>query len=205
MAISNGYATLAQFKAMPGIESVDTADDSYIEDLITRASRDIDGYCGGRAFYARTETRYFDYTAERQLDVDDDLLAITTLTNGDATTIAAAEYLLMNKSSAPYFAIRLKQSSSVVWTLDSDGNSDSVISVAGSWGYIDRAGTDARSVRVIRETEAACLAMAYSEYKKRHGVGVEGVAQVTAAGVVITPAGIPADAERRIRRYRRGH
>ena len=77
MAIINGYATLAEFKALLGITSTNATDDSIIEDCIEAASRYIDGKTR-RTFYARTETRYFSVPdgGERQLDLDDDLLTI---------------------------------------------------------------------------------------------------------------------------------
>ena len=46
------------------------------------------------------------------------------------------------------------------------------------------------------------IIIALAAYKKRYGVGVDGVAKVTGAGVVITPAGIPADAKQILDRLR---
>ena len=52
---------------------------------------------------------------------------------------------------------------------------------------MDRAATDPESVIPIYNSKSAVLALAVALYRKRHGVGVEGIARVTAAGVVITP------------------
>lgn len=193
MAITNGYATLAEFKLWADISSTNTDDDSVIEDIIEAASRYIDAETA-RTFYARTETRYYSIPGGRQLDVDDDLLTITTLTNGDATTIAATEYNFIPKNVTPYRAIRLKDSSTDYWTFDSDGNSEYVISILGTWGYAATAPHDIRQ---------ACMMIATSMYKRRFGESTSSVATVTAAGVVITPQDVPSHAARIIRRYTR--
>jgi len=189
----NAYCSLEQIKNRLNSlgTSTDTIDDSVIDEMIEQASRAIDAFCGGRTFYARTETHYFDMPNDRQLDLDDDLLAVTTLTNGDGVEIIAADYILINRNKPPYFAIRLKETSSVVWQLDDDGNSEQVISLAGTWGYVDRDDTDTRSARFIRLTEAMAIDIVMAEYKKLSGVNTTGTAIVTAAGVVITPEGLP--------------
>lgn len=52
MAITNGYATLTEAKAVLGIEAADTTDDTEIEDCVETASRDVDDHCGpGRKFW----------------------------------------------------------------------------------------------------------------------------------------------------------
>ncbi len=71
-----------------------------------------------------------------------------------------------------------------------------VVSIAGTWGQVDRSDTDPNSLPIIQATKSACLEIALSAYKQRYGVGVEGIAKVTGAGVVITPQGIPAKARR---------
>ena len=159
MAISNGYSTLAQFKPLAKITSTDATDDTAIEGLIEDASRFLDSETG-RTFYARTETRYFSLPEDggRELRMDDDLLTITTLTNGDAATIAATEYNLIPKNSTPKYAIRLKEASDYWWEADSSGNTEYVITIVGTWGYTATAGNDIRS---------ACLQIALSMYQGR--------------------------------------
>ena len=197
MSITNGYATLAEYKKWMREDdsTIDLDDDIVIGDIIEGASRDIDLEMG-RTFYARTETRYYDVPSggNRELRVDDDLLTITTLTNGDANTIASTEYNLVPKNVTPYYAIKLKASSSTYWDFDSSGNSENVISVAGTWGITATAPHDIRQL---------CLNMANQEYKRRFGEG-EQTAIVTGAGVVLSPSGINkklAIAKRRYSRY----
>jgi len=78
MAITNGYATLEDYKARHDIE--DTKDDIAIEAIITAVSRLIDGIRGER-FYTTSsdETRYFDASFSDYLHPGVRVVSITTL------------------------------------------------------------------------------------------------------------------------------
>lgn len=188
MAIVNGYATLAQFKSLKGIKSDDVVDDVLIEELITRASRAIDGITG-KWFYATGSTaRYYRVPDSRELKLDAALLTVTTLTNGDGTTIASTEYALLPRNRPQKTCIRLHDRSTNVWQIATSTNDDYPITVTGTWGYVSRAATDPESVMIINNTEFACLQMALNWYNERKGQAA-GQVQVTGAGVVITPYG----------------
>lgn len=76
MAITNGYATLAQVKAALRIE--DNIDDTLLELAIESASREIDGYTD-RVFYdVGTATRIYVPTDSFTVQIDD-LQTLTTL------------------------------------------------------------------------------------------------------------------------------
>ena len=195
MAITNGYTTLAQFKTYLPIKTPDTVDDALIEQCIEAASRAIDKYTN-RTFYARTQTRLYNVPGwqtgfERVLYLDDDLLTVTTLTNGDGTVIAAADYLLLPYNTSPKYAVRIKPTSGLDWQASADGETLAVISVAGTWGY---------SASAPDDIEQVCLMVATDLYKKRSGQGEE-AAQVTGAGVVIRPAGMPKAAREMLQNY----
>lgn len=192
-AISNAYATLEEFKHFAKLENTDTVDDNVIIDIIEGASRWIDAETG-RTFYARTETRYYDVPEDRFLPLDDDLLTVTTLTNGDSQVLTTSHYNLWPKNKAPYLAINMKESSPYYWASDSDSNTEAVITVVGTWGYSATAPSD---------INIACLQIAQNAYKRRFGENVSSVATMTAAGVVITPQDIPATVARTIEKYRR--
>lgn len=68
MAITNGYATLAEIKAM--LDITDTVDDTALENAITAASRWIEKHTA-RRFYPLTETRYYTADNHHVLVVDD--------------------------------------------------------------------------------------------------------------------------------------
>lgn len=193
MTLTNGYCTLAEFKSWQNITSTNATDDTTIEGIIEMASRFIDAETK-RTFYARSETKYFDVPEGRELPLNDDLLTITTLTNGDGTVLTSTYYNLVPKNRSPYYAIRLKELSSYAWSVDSSGNTEYVITVVGTWGYASTAPADIKN---------ACLMIAQSVYNRRGGENVTGVARITGAGVVITPEDIPSGAWQIIRAYRR--
>lgn len=155
MTLRGEYTTVADLRATY-LKSNQVTDDVLLLDMIRAVSRDIDRLSVKR-FYPRIETRYLDppflsaqalvdgdargYPLPRYrelaLDVGEDgwLLAVTTLANGDGTSIASSKYNLVPKNSTPYYAIKLKQAADVSWEPDSDGNYEQVIALTGVWGY----------------------------------------------------------------------
>lgn len=135
MTTLNSYATLAEFKAYwlsrGGTNSTDTADDGVIELLLKTASRFIDSKTA-RHFVPYVETRYYPAPAGRDLQLDDDLLEVLMLTNGDGQVIASDYYKLHPRNASPYTAIVLNSDAAYSW-----GSSDEV-AVYGIWGYHDR-------------------------------------------------------------------
>jgi len=140
--IINGYCTLDEFRDNLRAGNTDlgedSTDDTVIERIIQQTSRYIDAKTG-RHFYPIVETRYFD-TPENTLDdrvlwLDDDLLAATTVTNGDDVALASTEYNLFPANEYPKYALRIKQSSDYYWQRDSSDNGEQVIDVLGFWGY----------------------------------------------------------------------
>lgn len=116
MPITNGYATLAELKAVMRIPSADTVDDTLLETSIEAASRQLDGHCE-RVFYSTSATRI--YTPNDSFMVEtDDIITLTTLkTSADGkgvydTTWKATDYQLepLNGRSGgivtPYTQIR---------------------------------------------------------------------------------------------------
>jgi hypothetical protein len=134
----NSYATLADFKANATARgqtmTTDTADDAVIEGLLESASRYLDLQTS-RQFYPSVTTRLFDIPQTSTLFLDDDLLELTTLTNGDGTTINSTNYILLPSNTYPRFGIELKSTSGLAWLADSSSNTKQVISVAGVWGF----------------------------------------------------------------------
>lgn len=194
MTITNGYSILADAKNLLRIETPHSVDDGVIEQMVEHASRVIDRL-SGRTFYSRTETHYYDVPHGRSLFIDDDdLLTISTLTNGDGTIITSADYKIYPRNTTPKWEIRLNESSSIVWSPDANGNTEGVITVAGGWGFASVAPGDIVD---------ACLDIVVSAYHRRAGENISGQATITAAGVVITPQDIPSKAAAIIKAYRR--
>ena len=200
--ITNGYATLDEFLGQLDSASDKPIDDIYVEQLLERASREFDGDTQ-HWFYASTQTRTYDLPSGRELELDAPLLSVTTLTNGDGTTIAASAYNLTPYNGPHKTCLKLKSSSTVMWQPSTAGDTEGVVTLAGAWGYVDRTATTPESAAVIANTKAAVLALALAVYKKRYGVGSDGVATITGAGVVITPREKSAEYWSIVQRYRK--
>jgi hypothetical protein len=155
------YATLADLREYLGLAASQTADDALLARLLRQSARSLEQYCG-RRFDARQEERLLDYplppasrfafgsysaddfaalmsaaadTHAGRLRLDDDLLAVTAITNGDGTTLASSSYVLEPANLSPSSAVRLKSGSGARWQPGSDGSREQVISVTGVWGY----------------------------------------------------------------------
>lgn len=197
ITLSNGYATIKELKhyLAPNTAS-DKHDDEVMAHLIEAASRYLDLETG-RTFYSRTETHYFDVPDEgnkRRLKLDDDLIAVTTLTNGDGTVLTTADYFLEPYNKAPYVSVKLKEASAYYWTYDSAGNTERVISLVGTWGWV---------ATVPKDIKEATLQIARNWYKRRFGENVETVSTVTAGGIVVEPRDVPVFVKQVVDYYRR--
>ena len=97
MAITNGYATLAQVKA--ALRITDSVDDSLLEMAIESASRAIDQYTARNFYNAGTAVRYYAPSDSLNVEIDDmiSLSSLQTMSDDDQvydTTWGAADYQL---------------------------------------------------------------------------------------------------------------
>ncbi len=187
------YTTVASVKTYLHISGA--AHDALLAELVTRASRLIDDHCG-RWFDARAETRQFDaiggHISGQLLLFDADLLALTTLTNGDGAVIPASDYILRPVNFAPYFGVSLKQGTSHRWRyLDSP---EAAISVAGTWGY---------SLSVPEPVVHAAVRLAAWLYRQRDTGGEGAQIEVTERGVAVAPPRLPGDVLQMLGSYQR--
>lgn len=178
------YATLADLREYLGLGDPleNTGDDALLTTLLAAAQAAIDVHCG-RVFEAVTETRYFDqrarvYCDPRALDLDQELLSVTTLTNGDAAVISAADYRLEPWNETPKRLIRLL-TATAGWTFPDDGR----VTVAGSWGY---------STVAPAPVAHATKRLAAYFYRQRDAQVFE-VTAMPELGQMIIPQGMPAD------------
>jgi len=131
----NEYLQITEFKAYPGSKITGSGDNSLIYDLLTEASRLIDEETG-RFFYEITETRKFDCPRKPYVDLvfDWPLLSLTTLTNGNGTTISSSDYFLYpDPNNPPFMWLELDKSSGIVW--EYSDTPQQAIQVAGKWGW----------------------------------------------------------------------
>lgn len=206
MAITNGYCTLQEVKDELRVESFDSVDDTVLERIIEDVSRRIDGHCARQFFVSGSAARYYSVPEDgaRELWLDDDLYGLTSITNGDGAAVASGQYYLWPRNAAAKAAIILTEAGSTAWEPDASGNTEAVIAVSGSWGYVDRSGTDARALRIVGATRRAAVLWAVDEYKNRFGAASQ-VTTVTAARALLSQAGVPAAVANILEPYRRLH
>ena len=193
------YATLPELRAYLNIAAANTDDDALLSAALTRAQKSIDAWCGW-SFEAVTATRYYDPYADVDprdravLHLDEPLLTLATLTNGDTTAITSAQYLLEPANTSPKWRVRIKASTGLYWTCDDEDHEQS-ISVAGTWGY------SATADGVIQQ---AALRLAAYMYRQRDAQVFDVTAQ-PAEGILMIPQGMPKDVTVMLASYRRTH
>jgi hypothetical protein len=141
MAITNGYATLAQVKS--ALRITDSVDDSLLEMAIESASRAMDSYCN-RVFYSTgtAVARYYTPRDSYLCDIDD-LVSLTTLYTSSDETQSSYNILwtsedyqleplngLSDSQPAPYNRIRAI-GNYTFQTLDGEAS----VKVTGVFGY----------------------------------------------------------------------
>ena len=188
------YCGVDELKEYLGVTG--TADDAMLLTLLAAAQRTIDSYCA-RTFEATADTvRTFD--SQRDVDgytltVDSDLCAITSIVNGDGTTISNSHYVTEPRNETPYYAIRLKTSAGKVWTSTVSGDSENAITVTGKWAYSTSAPSDIAHV---------CKRLAAYIYRQKDNAGDLDRA-VIAGNSTILPAQIPNDIRLMLTPYKR--
>jgi len=128
----NEYVTYSDLKTYLGITG--TGDDALLKDCCERASRIWDTLTR-RRFYELKATRYFDYQDDYKLHLHDDLLSVTTLTNGDGNTISSSDYYLYPLNAYPKRWIEIDKAGGEFFTYST--TPQKAISVEGLWGYHD--------------------------------------------------------------------
>ena len=134
----NSYTTPAQFLrwTTPIDTDPDWGDDTVIASIMEAVARYMDAQCN-RVFFPFVETKSFDVPDERGLYLDDDLLEIISITNGDGDTVTSTYYNLIPANIYPKDEIRIKEGSAVTW-VNSDTETEQVIDVLAIWGYRER-------------------------------------------------------------------
>ena len=175
------YCTLSELKLQIGITS--TSDDTMLTSLIADAQALIDAQCG-RTFEASSDAeRTFDAVRNvrgRLLILDRDLAQITSIINGDGTTITASQYTTEPRNETPYWGIRLLASSGISWTYSTDP--EDAITIDGRWAW---------SVTADDVVKKACLDTAHLMYSMRDNLVDATRPLLTGDGNVILPGEYP--------------
>lgn len=202
MAITNGYATLAEFKLFAttrgGSASTDANDDGVIEDIIELVSRYLDVQTG-RRFWKNSsdETRYFIAESDTKCRITDLSASPTTVSvdydnSRDYTALAATDYELDPLDAAldskPYTRLFLHPDSAEYFPAGVRNG----IKVVGKFGFPS----------VPEDIKNLTLAIAMNIYTNRSGQSGAGDVTVTASGVVIRPRDVPKWGQQIIDSYR---
>ena len=182
------YATLDQLRDYSGVD--DVRHDTLLTSLLTRTQALVDNYVGFSFEASVDTTRYLDSddvsrggnVRGRDLIFPSWCYSITSVTNGDDTTVAAASYVTLPRI-APYYGIRLKRSKSLSWEADADGDTEDVIEVTGRW---------ARSLTAPDEIAHATLRLALWMYRQRDN-SMDVDRPILAEGVMVLPGQWPSD------------
>lgn len=186
------YATTADIKAYLGISG--TGDDVLLAELVQAASAAIDTYTNRMFAVTGDATRYIDAVGDHvrgaTLYLDRDLCQITSVVNGDGTTVTTSQYTTIPRNDTPYRALRLLGSAGLTWTYSTDW--EGAIAITGRWGF---------SIQPPYDIQQAAMRLAAFYYRQKDAQ----LADVTAieAGVVIQTPAMPADVLGLIKAYRR--
>lgn len=198
------YITTAQLKSYLGITvSTDDTELGYIPDRVTAA---IDSYCH-RHFEpesahgpAASHTHYFTPMLETQggdlldwytLNLNHDLAELTSITNGDGTSISVNDVVLLPLNTVPTNMIRIKSASGKFWTWN--GSPEGAVQVAGKWSY---------SLDVPADVKAAALRWGAHLYRLRTGAtSVPADITISADGSAFASNRIPSDVAQLLRPY----
>lgn len=178
------------------IGGIDTSQDALLTATIARAQSQIETETR-RKFEAQTNiTRVYPNFYDRivgmnHLYLDDDLLSLTTLVNGNGSTIASSGYFLLPLNQTPSQSIRLKTNPSPVWIW----NTDQTIQVTGTWGFSTTAPAD-----IVQAT----LRLATKMWRERDSQ-IFDITFEPGMGQLTIPAGMPKEVQQLIAPYRRNY
>lgn len=212
------YTTLAKVKRYLKIPNGETSDDDLLQDFVTQSQSIIEGISERRFESISDSVRKFDavgykdyqdvtgmvynsgnsiYNYDRRVlwFNNYDCCQITQVINGDNTVIANNQYVTLPINAIangdPFFAIRLKMNSSIVWTWNDFP--DAAISVTGRWAY---------SINPNADIVYATTVLAAHMYRKKDNSSDVDRSFVTETGLV-TQVRLPQDVMTIVNQYRR--
>lgn len=165
---------------------VDEDEDDDLLARIVNAANEYIEHQTGRIFEdpGVDATRYFrraNISTNGTLWFDEDLLSLTTLTNGDAAEITSGNYELLPYNITPKRAVRILDSSSFYWSFDYN---DSKIAVTGRWAY---------SATVPYTAQQAAIRLASYIYRQKDNSADIDRPVLAGDGNIIMPAKMPKD------------
>ena len=130
------YEWLYQFKEMQELAESDVKSHTRIMRSIRGASGLIEERTGERHFYPVIATKKFDYQSGYELDLDEDLISITSVINGDGSTMDHTALKLYPIETPWHRRIHVNPTSSELFNYDDEPHQ--AIQIEGVWGYWDQ-------------------------------------------------------------------
>ena len=198
------YVVFERLKRYLGSQSDEPVDDDLLQEMITHAEgyinqethREFEAFAATRRYHVGTPTKYGDGLLSalsidnpRQLLLDEDLLAITTLQDRQgARTFAATDYVLLPTNQTPKSSILLIEErwEHVTTTLEA-------VIIEGAWGWSTVAPAD---IAMATRRLAAYL------YRQKDSQVFDTTA-LFEGGVLSIPQGVPRIVQFVINRYRK--
>lgn len=145
MPTPSRLTTLTSIRTRLQIAGTLTTDDAFLDTLIDEASAWFFEHTRERAFVPYQDTRQFRQDALGEpavnrfggyiapsLLVDEDLLAVQSIANGDSDGSVVNAYSLLPLNKYPKERVELTSASGSAWNFESY---DSAVSITGFWGY----------------------------------------------------------------------
>lgn len=193
------YCLRAELAAELGIDPGITQDNGLLDQALADAQAFIEGPGGaGRSFQVEADTtRTLDAIGDVDnylltLYLDEDLCAITSITNGDGTTVDPSLYVPNPRNTTPWYSLQFKWVASTAWTFAT--SPENSISITGRWGYATSAPPD------IHRAHKRLAAWFYRSKSSQSDVDRP---LLTPGGVTILPSKIPGDVMAILEPYRR--
>ena len=163
--MAHTYASLAKFKDFlrdEGATKYSTVADEIMLEILEASSRRVDEYAErsprfGSGFGPRIGTNRYDPPCGQCLELDDDLLSITSVTTydtvgGTATTLTdETDFYKEPYGGTPYRRLRIHEASSAAWGTATRGGGV----IVGSWGERDERVASTTTVSSGLASEAA--------------------------------------------------
>ena len=183
--MTTALCSVNDVKLYLSIPSDDTTDDTLLGSMVDAVNEFIEAETD-RIFAdpGSDTTKYFDKSSIDQsglLWLGDDLLSLTSITNGNGDSIATNKVQLWPLNSTPTYVIKLLASSELYWQFDYN---DSVIGITGRWAY---------SSTVPKQVKQAAIRLAAWVYKQKDNFQETDRPIMTADGMVIMPNKFPKD------------
>lgn len=121
-----------------------------------------------------------------------DLCQISTVVNGDGTTISNTNYVTEPRNRTPWYGLTLKLGSSLAWTYSD--SPENAISITGRWGY---------SLTPPNDIIQATLRLGAFFYRQRDTSSDFDRLTVSVSGVSMIPGTLPMDVREILTPYER--